>query len=37
MLLMLEKGITGGVSHPIYGYPKADNKYIKDCNKNKEL
>ena len=30
MLLMVEKGIKGGIRHPIYRYAKANNKYIKD-------
>ena len=30
MLLMVEKGIAGGISHIIYRYVKADNKYMKD-------
>ena len=29
MLLMVEKGITGGICHSIYRYAKANNKYIK--------
>ena len=37
MLLMIEKGITGRIFHSIYRYAKANNKYIKDYNKNKEL
>ena len=32
ILLMVEKGIRGG----IYRYPKANNQYIKDYDKNKE-
>ena len=34
MLLMVEKGITGGISHAIHRYAKANNKYKKDYNKN---
>ena len=30
MLLMVEKGIEGGLCHSIYRYAKANNKYIKD-------
>ena len=30
MLLMLEKGIGGGISHVIYRYAKANNKCMKD-------
>ena len=37
MLLMVEKGIRGGIYHTIYRYAKANNKYIKDCDKNREL
>ena len=35
MLLMVEKGIRGGICYSIYRYPKADNKYMKDYDKNK--
>ena len=31
MLLMIEKGIRGGICHAIHGYAKA-----KDCDENKE-
>ena len=34
ILLMVEKGIRGG--HFIYRYTKANNKYMKDYDKNKE-
>ena len=30
MLLMLEKGIRGGLCHSIYLYTKANNKYMND-------
>ena len=33
---MVEKGAGGGVCHSIYTYEKANNKYMKDCDKNKE-
>ena len=36
MLLMVEKGIRGGICHAIYRYTKANNKYIKNYNKYKE-
>ena len=36
MLLMIEKCIRGGIWHSIYRYAKANNKYIKDYDKNKE-
>ena len=36
MLLMVEKDMRGGICHCIYQYAKANNKYMKDCDKNKE-
>ena len=36
MLLMLGKGIRRGICHSIYRYAKANNKYMKDYDKNKE-
>ena len=36
ILLMVEKGIRGGICHSIYRYAKANNKYMKDYDKNKE-
>ena len=33
MLLMVEKGIRGGIVHAIYRYPKANNKYMNNYNK----
>ena len=36
MLLMVEKVIIGGICHPIYRYAKANNKYMKDYDKNTE-
>ena len=36
MLLMIEKGIRGGISHAIHRYAKANNKYMKDYNKDEE-
>ena len=36
MLLMVEKGIRGGICRSIYRYAKANNKYMKDYDKNKE-
>ena len=37
MLLTVEKGIRGEICHAIYRYAKANNKYIKDYDKNIEL
>ena len=37
MLLMVEKGIRGGICCAIHQYGKVNNKYIKDYDKNKEL
>ena len=37
MLLMIEKGITGGITPIIYQYTKANNKYIENYDKNKEF
>ena len=36
LLLMIEKGIRGRICHSIYQYAKANNKYMKDYNKNKQ-
>ena len=36
MLLMVEKGIKGGICHSIHRYAKANNKYMKDYDKSKE-
>ena len=36
MLLMVEKGIRGGICHAIYRYAEANNKYMKNYNKDKE-
>ena len=37
MLLMAGKRIRGGICHTIYSYAKANNKYMKEYYKNKEL
>ena len=37
MLLTVEKGIRGGICHAIYGYARANNKYVKVYHKNKEF
>ena len=36
MLLVVEKGIRGGICNAIYQYAKANNKYMKGYDKNKE-
>ena len=36
VLLMVEKGIRGGTCHTVYEYVKANNKCLKDHDKNKE-
>ena len=36
LLLMVEKGIRGGIFHSIYQYAKTNNKYMKDYDKNKK-
>ena len=36
MLLMVEKWIRGGICNTIHRYAKANNKYMKDYDKNKE-
>ena len=36
MLLMLEEGIRGGICHSVFRHGKANNKYMKDNEENKE-
>ena len=34
ILLMIEKGIRGGILQAVHKYAKANNKYMKSYNKN---
>ena len=36
ILLIVEKEIRGGIYHAIHQYVNANNRYIKDCDKNKQ-
>ena len=36
MLLMVEKGIRGGICHKIFDYAKANSKYMKNYDENEE-
>ena len=36
MLLIVEKGIRDGICHAIHRYAAANNKYMKNYDKNKE-
>ena len=36
MLLMVEEGIRGGICHSIHRHAKANNKYMKNYDKNEE-
>ena len=36
MLVTVEKGIKGGMCHAIHKYAEANNKYMKNYNKNKD-
>ena len=35
MLVIVEKGIRGGICHSLYRYAKANNKYFKGYDKSK--
>ena len=37
MLFMVDKGIRGGICHSVHRDTKANNKYMKDYDQNKEL
>ena len=36
ILLMIEEGIRGGICNSVHRHSKANNKYMKDYDKNKE-
>ena len=36
MFLVVEIGIRGGICHAVHRHAKANNKYMRDYNKNKE-
>ena len=36
MLLMIEEGIRGGICHTLHRYARANNKYMKNYDENKE-
>ena len=36
MFLLVQKGVSGGICHTIYPYVKANNKHMKDYDKNKK-
>ena len=36
MLLIVKKGVIGGICHTIYWYVKANNKYLKNYDKKQE-
>ena len=36
MLLVIEKGIRGGICHAMHRYAKVNNKFMKNYGKNKE-
>ena len=36
MLLTVEESIRGGICHAIHQYAKTNNKFMNDCDENKE-
>ena len=36
MLLIIEKGIRGGICNAVHHYAKANNKYMRDYDENKQ-
>ena len=36
MLLMVEEGMRGGICHSVHRYARANNKYMKNYDENKE-
>ena len=36
LLIMVEKGIRDGISHPVHQYTETNNKYMKYYDKNKK-
>ena len=36
ILLAIKEGIRGGMCHAVHRYSEANNKYLKNYNKNKE-
>ena len=36
MLLMIEKGVRGGICNAVHRYAKVNKEYMSDCGENKE-